>query len=146
MDALMMLLVEEASVLDELTVSGRDELLIKDREEPEAMLLRAHRLVPGVEYFQMSRVRMLLMEGMARVFEKVDAYVAPFQTPSGDWNLRALNATGHPGVAVPTGFNAQGMPTSMHFVGNLYGEAQLLALAKAFQEKTDHHRQHPKLA
>ena len=39
MEALMMLLVEEAAVLDELTRSGRDELLIKDREDPEAMLL-----------------------------------------------------------------------------------------------------------
>jgi Asp-tRNA(Asn)/Glu-tRNA(Gln) amidotransferase A subunit family amidase len=145
MDALMMLLVEEAAVLDELTRSGRDELLIKDRDEPEAMLVRAHRLVPGVEYFQMSRVRMRLMEGMARLFEKVDAYLAPFQTASGDLNLRATNATGHPGAAVPAGFNAKGMPTSMHFVGSLYGEAQLLALAKAFQEKTDHHQRHPKL-
>jgi Asp-tRNA(Asn)/Glu-tRNA(Gln) amidotransferase A subunit family amidase len=145
MDALMMLLVEEAAALDELTRSGRDELLIKDREEPEAMLLRAHRLVPGVEYFQMSRVRMRLMEGMARLFEKVDAYAAPFFTSQGDLNLRATNATGHPGVAVPTGFNAKGMPTSIHLVGKLYGEAELLALAKAYQERTTHHERHPKL-
>jgi Asp-tRNA(Asn)/Glu-tRNA(Gln) amidotransferase A subunit family amidase len=145
MDALMMLLVEEAAALDELTRSGRDELLIKDRDEPEAMLLRAHRLVPGVEYFQMSRVRMRLMEGMARLFENLDAYVAPFLTPTGDRNLRATNATGHPGVALPTGFNAKGMPTSMHLVGNLYGEAALLALAKAFQERTPHHHRHPKV-
>jgi len=145
MDALMMLLVEEAAALDELTRSGRDELLIKDRDEPEAMLLRAHRLVPGVEYFQMSRVRMRLMEGMARLFENLDAYVAPFLTPTGDRNLRATNATGHPGVAAPTGFNAKGMPTSIHLVGNLYGEGALLALAKAFQERTTHHQRHPKV-
>ncbi len=145
MEALMMLLVEEGAVLDELTRSGRDELLIQDREDPEAMLLRAHRLVPGVEYFQMSRVRMRLMEEMARVFEKVDAYAAPFFTPQGDRNLRAANSTGHPGVAVPTGFNDKGMPTSMHLVGNLYGESQLLALAKAYQEKTSHHKRHPEL-
>jgi Asp-tRNA(Asn)/Glu-tRNA(Gln) amidotransferase A subunit family amidase len=145
MDALMMLLVEEAAALDELTRSGRDELLIKDRDEPEAMLLRAHRLVPGVEYFQMSRVRMRLMEGMARLFENLDAYVAPFLTPTGDRNLRATNATGHPGVAVPTGFNARGTPTSMHFVGKLYGEAEILALAKAYQDVTTHHQRHPDL-
>jgi Asp-tRNA(Asn)/Glu-tRNA(Gln) amidotransferase A subunit family amidase len=109
------------------------------------MLLRAHRLVPGVEYFQMSRVRMRLMEEMARLFERVDVYVAPFLTPSGNANLRATNATGHPGVAVPTGFNAKGTPTSIHFVGKLYGEAELLALAKAYQDATDHHLRHPKL-
>ena len=145
MDALMMLLVEEAAALDELTRSGRDELLIKDREEPEAMLLRAHRLVPGVEYFQLSRVRTRLMEGMARLFEKVDASVAPFLTPEGDRTLRATNATGHPGVAVPTGFSAKGMPTSMHFVGNLYRDADLLALAKAYQDRTTHHQRHPEI-
>jgi Asp-tRNA(Asn)/Glu-tRNA(Gln) amidotransferase A subunit family amidase len=144
-DALMMLLVEEAAALDELTRSGRDDLLIKDRDEPEAMLLRAHRLVPGVEYFQMSRVRMRLMEGMARLFENLDAYVAPFLTPTGDRNLRATNATGHPGVAVPTGFNTKGMPTSMHIVGKLYGEAPILALAKAYQDRTTYHQSHPKL-
>ena len=145
LDSLLMLLVEEASALDDLFRSGRDELLIKDREEQEAMLLRAHRLVPGVEYFQMSRVRMRLMEGMARLFESLDAYVAPFLTPTGDRNLRATNATGHPGVAVPTGFSAKGMPTSMHLVGKLYGEAELLALAKAYQDRTTHHRSPPKL-
>ena len=145
MDALMVLLVEEASALDELTRSGRDELLIKDREEPEAMLLRAHRLVPGVEYFQMSRVRMRLMEGMVRLFENLDAYLSPFLTPTGDRNLRATNATGHPGIAVPTGFNAKGTPTSMHLVGNLYGEAEILALAKAYQDVTTHHHRHPEV-
>jgi Asp-tRNA(Asn)/Glu-tRNA(Gln) amidotransferase A subunit family amidase len=85
------------------------------------------------------------MEGMARLFEDLDAYVAPFLTPSGDRNLRATNATGHPGVAVPTGFNAKGMPTSMHLVGKLYGEAELLALAKAFQDRTEHHHRYPDL-
>ena len=87
---------------------------------------------------------MRLMEGMARVFEELDAYVAPFFTPSGDRNLRATNSTGHPGVAVPTGFNAKGMPTSIHFVGNLW-VAQLLALAKAYQDSTAHHQRHPEL-
>ncbi|HXV62743.1 MAG TPA: amidase [Vicinamibacteria bacterium] len=145
LDALMMLLVEEASSLDELTRSGRDELLIKDRDEPEAMLLRAHRLVPGVEYFQMSRHRMRLMEEMARLFERVDVYVAPFLTPSGNLNLRATNATGHPGVAVPTGLNAMGTPTSIHLVGKLYGEKELLALAKAYQDATGHHLRYPNL-
>lgn len=145
MDALMMLLVEEASSMDELTRSGRDSLLIQDRDEPEAMLIRAHRLVPGVEYFQMSRVRMRLMEEMARLFDEVDVYLAPFLTPSGDRNVRVTNATGHPGVAVPTGFNAKGTPTSIHFVGNLYGEAQLIALAKAYQDATQHHQRHPRL-
>jgi Asp-tRNA(Asn)/Glu-tRNA(Gln) amidotransferase A subunit family amidase len=33
----------------------------------------------------------------------------------------------------------------MHLVGNLYAEAEILALAKAFQDRTEHHRRHPEL-
>jgi len=32
------------------------------------------------------------------------------------------------------------------FLGKLYGEAELLAFARAFQEATGFHLQHPKLA
>jgi Asp-tRNA(Asn)/Glu-tRNA(Gln) amidotransferase A subunit family amidase len=82
---------------------------------------------------------------MARLFETVDAFASPFFTPSGDKMLRTANATGHPGVAVPTGFNTKGLPTSMHLVGNLYGDAQILGLAKAYQDRTTHHQRHPDL-
>ena len=142
MDALTMLLVDEAAVFDELTRSGRDELLIKDRREPEAMLIRTSRLVPGVEYLQMNRVRMLLMENMARTMADIDVYVAPF---GGSPNNGATNLTGHPAVTVPNGFNDNGTPTGVMFVGQLYGEAKMLALAKAYQDSTDFHQQHPTL-
>ena len=142
MNALTMLLAEEAAVFDELTRSGRDELLIKDRDEPEAMLIRNTRLVPAVEYLQMNRVRMLLMEGMAEALRDIDVYVAP---SGGSPNNRANNLTGHPGVSVPNGFTPDGMPTGILFVGRLYGEAEMLTLAKAYQDATDFHRQHPNL-
>ena len=142
MNALTMLLVDEAAVFDELTRSGRDELLIKDRREPEAMLIRNSRLVPGVEYLQMNRVRMILMENMARTMADIDVYVAPF---GGSPNNSATNLTGHPGISVPNGFNDDGTPTGIMFVGQLYGEAEMLTLAKAYQDSTDFHEQHPKL-
>jgi Asp-tRNA(Asn)/Glu-tRNA(Gln) amidotransferase A subunit family amidase len=37
------------------------------------------------------------------------------------------------------------MPTSMHIVGNLYGEAAILALAKAYQGRTPHHQRQPEV-
>ncbi len=143
MDALTMLLVDEAAVFDELTRSGRDELLIKDRREPEAMLIRNSRLVPGVEYLQMNRVRTILMENMARVMADIDVYVAPF---GGGPNNSATNLTGHPGVSVPNGFNDNGTPTGIMFVGQLYGEAEMLSLAKAYQDSTGFHQRHPDLS
>ena len=38
-----------------------------------------------------------------------------------------------------------GTPVSLTFLGNLYGEAKLLAFARAYQEATGFHRKHPQL-
>ncbi|HUE96465.1 MAG TPA: amidase, partial [Longimicrobiaceae bacterium] len=65
MDALQMLLVDEAAAFDELIQTGRVDLLIQDRDEPEDMLMRVARLFPAVEYVQMNRRRTLLMQRMA---------------------------------------------------------------------------------
>jgi len=48
-------------------------------------------------------------------------------------------------VVVPNGFSDRGTPTSITFIGKLFGEARLLAVARAYQEATDHHRKHPPL-
>jgi Asp-tRNA(Asn)/Glu-tRNA(Gln) amidotransferase A subunit family amidase len=49
-------------------------------------------------------------------------------------------------VAVPTGFDEKGHPTSLTFIGKVYGEAEMLALARAYQDATDWHLKHPNLA
>jgi Asp-tRNA(Asn)/Glu-tRNA(Gln) amidotransferase A subunit family amidase len=45
---------------------------------------------------------------------------------------------------VPNGFTKDGRPTGITFIGNLYGEAKLLAVAKAYQDATSFHLKHPK--
>lgn len=50
------------------------------------------------------------------------------------------NLTGNPVVCMPIGFNQNGSPVSITLVGNLYDEATILAAAKAFQDKTEHHK------
>lgn len=142
MDALQMLLVDEAAAFDELVRSGRVELLIQDRDEPEDMLMRVARLVPAVEYVQLNRRRMLLMEGMAEAMADLDVLVAPH---GGSAVNGATNLTGHPAVSVPNGFAPDGTPTGILFVGRLYGEAGMLALAKAYQDATGFHERHPRL-
>jgi len=142
MDALQMLLVDEAAAFDELIQTGRVELLIQDRGDPEDMLMRVARLVPAVEYVQMNRRRMLLMENMARAMADLDVYVAPH---GGSANNSATNLTGHPAVSVPNGFGPDGTPTGILFVGKLYGEAGMLRLAKAYQDATGFHERHPAL-
>jgi len=76
------------------------------------------------------------------VFDKVDLFLAPSRSGR---SLLLSNLTGNPGVVVPNGFTQAGMPTSICFVGKLFGEATLLAVAKQYQEATDFHRRHPKL-
>jgi Asp-tRNA(Asn)/Glu-tRNA(Gln) amidotransferase A subunit family amidase len=53
------------------------------------------------------------------------------------------NLTGHPVISVPTGLDDEKHPTSMTLVGNLYDEASILLLAKAFQEETLFDELHP---
>ena len=54
--------------------------------------------------------------------------------------------TGHPAVVVPNGLTPAGVPTSITFVGRLYREAEILALAKHYQDATGFHEKHPELA
>jgi Asp-tRNA(Asn)/Glu-tRNA(Gln) amidotransferase A subunit family amidase len=109
------------------------------------------RLLPAVEYLNAQRIRTLLMEDMARVMEDIDVYILPFDygdytpNPIATLNTGVTNLTGHPAVAVPHGFNEKGNPTSVTFVGKLFGEAQMLALAKAYQDATNWHLKHPPL-
>jgi Asp-tRNA(Asn)/Glu-tRNA(Gln) amidotransferase A subunit family amidase len=142
MDALQMLLVDEAAAFDELVQTGQIDLLIQDRDEPEDMLMRIARLLPAVEYVQMNRLRMLMMQQMEVALREVDVYVAPH---GGGPNNSATNLTGHPAVTVPNGFDDDGKPTGILFVGKLYGEADMLGVAKAYQDATDFHLQYPTL-
>jgi Asp-tRNA(Asn)/Glu-tRNA(Gln) amidotransferase A subunit family amidase len=46
-------------------------------------------------------------------------------------------------VTVPNGFEDDGTPVSISFIGKLFGEAELLAAAKAFQDATGFHLRRP---
>jgi Asp-tRNA(Asn)/Glu-tRNA(Gln) amidotransferase A subunit family amidase len=139
----LILTAEGAAAFDELTRSGRDDLMIRHKEENAwPNVFRQGRTIPAVEYLQANRVRTLLMREMAKRMATVDAYVAP---SFGGENLLITNLTGHPAVVLPNGFRKDGTPTSITFTGRLYGEAELLALARAYQDATGFHLKHPKL-
>jgi Asp-tRNA(Asn)/Glu-tRNA(Gln) amidotransferase A subunit family amidase len=156
-----MLTAESAAAFDELTRSGRDKLLTSQGPEDWPNTFRIARFIPAVEYIQASRARRLAMDAVAKVFEKFDVIVAP----TGSQQLAITNLTGHPAVILPNGIRGDdapkppteengaddnvggpGTPVSLTFLGDLYGEAKLLAFARAYQEATGFHREHPKLA
>jgi Asp-tRNA(Asn)/Glu-tRNA(Gln) amidotransferase A subunit family amidase len=154
-----MLHAEAAAAFDELTRSGRDKLLTSQTRNDWPNDFRASRFIPAVEYIQASRARMLAMEQVAKVFSQVDVIV----TPTSSTQLVVTNLTGHPAVIVPNGFRGEdapkpklrdtgelepggpGTPVSLTFLGQLYGEAKMLAFAKAYQDATDFHLKHPAL-
>jgi Asp-tRNA(Asn)/Glu-tRNA(Gln) amidotransferase A subunit family amidase len=156
----VMLTAEAAAAFDELTRSGRDKLLTAQSADDWPNTFRSARFIPAVEYIQASRARRLAMDAVAKVFDTVDVIVAP----TGSEQLVITNLTGHPALILPNGFRGDdapkppaeddgeddniggpGTPVSLTFLGNLYGEAGLLAFARAYQEATGFHRKHPKL-
>ena len=155
-----LLTAEAAAAFDELTTSGRDRLLKEQSADDWPNLFRIARLYPAVEYIQANRVRSLAIQQMAALFAQVDVIV----TPSSGEQLVATNLTGHPAVIVPNGIRGSdapmppsvddgdddsiggpGTPVSLTFLGGLYQDARLCAFARAYQQATEFHKQHPKL-
>ncbi len=133
---------EASAAFDELTRSNRDDLMVRQVRNAWPNVFRQARLIPAVEYIKANRVRTLAMQAMAEIMSQVDVYVAP---SFGGQNLLLTNLTGHPCVVLPNGFREDGTPTSLTFMGKLYGDADVLAVAKRFQDATDFHRRQPTL-
>jgi Asp-tRNA(Asn)/Glu-tRNA(Gln) amidotransferase A subunit family amidase len=141
-DISIILSAEAGAAFDDLTRSGKDDLLVRQIKDAWPNVFRLSRFIPAVEYIQANRIRYLVIQEMAKLMNDIDVYVAPpFQ---GD-NLLMTNLTGHPQAVLPNGFSKEGTPTSITFVGRLFGEATLLAVAKKYQDATDFHLKHPKL-
>jgi len=161
-DAMVPLLdAEAAAAFDELTRSGRDKLLTEQGPDDWPTTFRAARFIPAVEYIQANRARTLAMEAVSKAFEDFEVIVAPTNSQQ----LVVTNLTGHPALILPNGFRGDeappprknergeiegnyggpGTPVSLTFLAPLYREADLLAFARAYQNATDFHLQHPKL-
>ncbi len=136
------LTAEAGAAFSHLVYSGREDQLVRQGEDAWPNVFRQAHFIPAVEYIQANRLRTKLMQSMAELMADIDVYVIPTYADS---NLLLTNLTGHPMVVAPNGFKEDSTPTSISMVGKLYGEAKLLRLAKAYQEVTDFHREHPDL-
>ncbi len=136
----LMLTVEAAAAFDDLTRSNRDSLLSNQSRWAWPNTFRTARFIPAVEYINASRIRQQLIEEYHRITKDFDVIITP---SFGGTQLLTTNLTGHPCVVVPNGYNANGSPTSISFLGKLYGEAAILQLAKQYQENTSWEDQTP---
>ncbi len=138
----LILAAEAAAAFDQITRDGSVETMKRQDNSAWPNVFRAARFIPAVEYINANRVRTQLMHDMARVMSEVDVFISPSY---GGSTMQITNFTGHPTVVAPNGFTDKRSPTSITFIGGLYKEAETLAVAKAYQDATDWHRQHPNL-
>ena len=141
-DISFLLTVEGAAAFDDLTRSGKDDLMVRQVKNAWPNAFRAARFVPAVEYIQANRHRSLLIQDFHKKLGDIDVYLSPALSGK---NLTMTNLTGHPCVVLPNGFRPEGRPTSITFMGKLFGEGKLLQVAKIYQDATDFHLKHPKL-
>ncbi|MBN2135531.1 MAG: amidase [Acidobacteria bacterium] len=131
---------EAAAAFDELTRSGRDDLMKRQIDMAWPNVFRASRLIPAVEYIQANRLRFEIIQQMGELFKKIDLYISP---SFGGNNLLLTNLTGHPCVVLPNGFDKDNHPVSITFIGNLFDEGKLMAFARVYQEATGFHLKRP---
>jgi len=150
---------------------GADELLEMYRatrsqgfgpEVQRRILLGTYALSAGyydAYYRKASQVRTLIMRDFAAAFEKCDLIASPVTptpaTPIGahaddplamylsDMYTLSANLAGIPGISVPCGFSADGLPIGLQLQAGHFQEERLLAAAQAFEQATDYHKRKP---
>jgi len=140
------------------------------------------RLIPAVEYLRAQRVRMMMMENLAKATEHVDVYLVganPFGDGGGrgrgegrgdgrgrgDTETAAATTTAppepqrpqsatqrhfamanlacYPAMNIPNGFLETGSPTNIVIYGRPFGEMDVIALGKAYQDAAGFHLKRP---
>lgn len=145
-DAMRIILTAEAAAaFDELTRTDRDKELVQQGKFDWANTFRTARFIPAVDYINANRLRTMAIAKWDELFKRVDVIVSP-TSASNLAQLVATNLTGQPALILPNGFRADGTPVSLTFLAGLYQEANLLAVAAAYQNATSFHRKYPALA
>lgn len=122
--------VERAAAFDSFTRAG----LHRGIRPRTSRFLRAGQLITAVDYLQANRRRTVIMQEVARVMANVDAVLFTALSLDSRTSINpVMSLTGHPSIAVPSGFLRSGSPTGVMFSGQLYRDGELLALAKAFE-------------
>jgi Asp-tRNA(Asn)/Glu-tRNA(Gln) amidotransferase A subunit family amidase len=132
--------VESSAAFDPLTRSNKDDEMVQQNKDRWPNSFRTSRFIPAVEYINACRLRYEIMRKMDPIIDTYDIIIAP---PEVGEQLAITNLTGNPSITLPNGFDKFGMPTSISFIGKHFGEAQLLAFTKKYQEVTKFNLQHP---
>ena len=110
-------------------------------------------------YLKAQKIRRVIAQDFATAFEQCDIIIGPTcpttafpigektQDPVAmylnDIFTNTVNLAGLPGLSIPCGFDAAGLPVGMQLIGRFMDEASLLGLAHQFQLETNWHQSVP---
>jgi aspartyl-tRNA(Asn)/glutamyl-tRNA(Gln) amidotransferase subunit A len=110
-------------------------------------------------YLQAQKIRRLIAQDFVEAFKQCDVIMGP-TSPSTAFNLGekgddpvqmylsdiytiAVNLAGLPGMSIPCGTGANGLPVGLQIIGDYFKEAQMLNVAHQYQLATDWHQRAP---
>ncbi|NEQ45242.1 MAG: Asp-tRNA(Asn)/Glu-tRNA(Gln) amidotransferase subunit GatA [Leptolyngbya sp. SIOISBB] len=112
-------------------------------------------------YLKAQKVRTLIKQDFEAAFKEVDALVCPTSPTTAftagskaadplsmyllDLMTIPVNLAGLPGISIPCGFDASGLPIGLQLIGNVLQEQTLFEMAYAYEQATDWHQKSPQL-
>ena len=113
-------------------------------------------------YLKALKVRRLIRQDFDQVFREVDVLLSPV-SPNPAFQIGSMandplamylediytitaNLAGLPGISIPAGFTAQGLPVGLQLQAAPFEEDRLLRAARMFEQATDWHTKRPGLA
>jgi len=147
---------EMMSAFEEFVTSGK----VKGLTAPEDRVgAYGWRFMPAKDYVTALRIRREIRRAWDALLARYDGILAPatpvvasplgtrfsdyFPRAGRHWLTQAGNIIGAPAISVPTGFGERGLPTGLQILGRAGGENDILAVARAYQARTDWHERHP---
>jgi aspartyl-tRNA(Asn)/glutamyl-tRNA(Gln) amidotransferase subunit A len=148
---------EGAAAFRDLIESGRSREL---RDADDRLGGYAAYATPAVDYIDALRQRAKLNAALVKAMDGYDAVVSPTlptvtypvglgfdkaypKYPGGPSLISPGNLAGLPALALPNGMGPSGLPTSLAFLGQAWGEAALTALGSRYQRETAFHTKRP---
>lgn len=160
---LTILFAEAAASFEELTRTGKDDLLTWQEPDAWPNTFRQSWFIPAIEMVQADRLRRRCMEILADVFSplhlgegrgvrasesaaRVDQGIHAIIAPSFAASLLLItNNTGHPSITLRTGFRDNGSPHGITLIGRLFDEGTLCTAAMALEHEMDVWHKRPRL-
>ena len=112
-------------------------------------------------YLRAQKFRRRILGDFENAFEQVDAILTPTSpTPAFKRGERAddplamylsdvftisVNLAGLPAISIPSGFTESGLPIGLQVIGKAFGEADMFAIANAFEQSHGYYKMMPAL-